>query len=42
MNWREYKYWFLKTYGDQQYDRAGCGGPVLMACSIALLLYLIL
>lgn len=41
MTRNEYKYWFLKTYGKQHYDHAGCGGPVLMVFSVALLLYLI-
>lgn len=42
MNRKDYAYWFLKTYGEGRgtYDRAGCGGPVLMACLLlAFLLY---
>lgn len=36
MNWEEYKKWFFKSYENGTYDRAGCGGPVIMACMLAL------
>ncbi len=30
MTWKRYRYWFLRTYGTQQYGNYGCGGPVIM------------
>lgn len=36
MTWNEYKYWFVRTYGGQQYQNAGCGGPVLFAMVLLL------
>ncbi len=32
MTWKEYKYWFMRTYNNQQYENYGCGTPLFFMC----------
>ena len=41
MTLQEYKYWFLRTYGHENYGQAGCGGPILTGIVTLLLLFLL-
>ena len=41
MTLQEYKYWFLRTYGHENYGQAGCGGPILTGIVMILLLFLL-
>lgn len=40
MSWKEYKYWFIKTYGEDRYANTGCCGPTFAFCFIAVIILL--
>lgn len=41
MTWKEYKYWFFKTYGHDDIGQTGCGGPALTFMTMLLALFLL-